>query len=73
MTALPAVRGGTAAAARRRVLFATGTGARMYRAEVRALLRRLARAAGLPASLAAGLSPHSMRHAYATPEPGRRR
>src|SRR5690348_10840536 len=43
----PAVPGGTAAA-RRRVLFATGTGARMYRAEVRALLRRLGQAAGLP-------------------------
>ena len=66
VTALPAVPGGTAAAARRRVLFATGTGARMYRAEVRALLRRLGRAAELPAALAAGLSPHSMRHAFAT-------
>ena len=61
MTALPAVPG-PATAARRRVLFATGTGARMYRAEVRALLRRLGRAAGLPTSLAASLSPHSMRH-----------
>jgi hypothetical protein len=30
------------------VLFATGTGARMYRAEARALLRRLSRAAGFP-------------------------
>src|SRR5436190_6758775 len=66
VTALPAVPGGAAAAPRRRVLFATGTGARMYRAEVRALLRRLGRAAGLPAGLAAGLSPHSMRHAFAT-------
>ncbi len=58
--------GRPAAAPRRRVLFATGTGARMYRAEVRALLRRLGRAAGLPAGLAASLSPHSMRHAFAT-------
>jgi len=66
VTALPAVPGTAAAAARRRVLFATGTGARMYRAEVRALLRRLGRAAGLPAELAASLSPHSMRHAFAT-------
>jgi integrase/recombinase XerD len=65
VTALPAVPG-AAATGRRRVLFATGTGARMYRAEVRALLRRLGRAAGLPAGLAAGLSPHSMRHAFAT-------
>jgi integrase/recombinase XerD len=65
VTALPAVPG-SAAAGRRRVLFATGTGARMYRAEVRALLRRLGRIAGLPAELAASLSPHSMRHAFAT-------
>ena len=65
VTALPAVPGSTAAA-RRRVLFATGAGARMYRAEVRALLRRLGRAAGLPAALAGSLSPHSMRHAFAT-------
>jgi len=64
LTKLPAVPGGVAAP--RRVLFATGTGARMYRAEVRALLRRLGRAAGLPASLAASLSPHTMRHAFAT-------
>jgi site-specific recombinase XerD len=64
MTALPAVPG--AAAAPRRVLFATGTGARMYRAQVRTLLRRLGQTAGLPASLAASLSPHSMRHAFAT-------
>jgi site-specific recombinase XerD len=66
VTALPAVPGGTPAAGRRRVLFATGTGARMYRAEVRALLRRLGRAADLPAALAASLSPHSLRHAFAT-------
>jgi site-specific recombinase XerD len=65
VTMLPAVPGG-AAATPRRVLFATGTGARMHRAEVRALLRRLGRAAGLPASLAGSLSPHSMRHAFAT-------
>jgi integrase len=38
----------------------------MYRAEVRTLLRRLGRAAGLPDQLAASLSPHSMRHAFAT-------
>jgi integrase/recombinase XerD len=65
VTALPAVPGSTGAA-RRRVLFATGTGARMYRAEVRTLLRRLGRAAGLSPGLAAGLSPHSLRHAFAT-------
>jgi site-specific recombinase XerD len=66
VTTLPAIPGSTAAAARRRILFATGTGARMYRAEVRTLLRRLDRAAGLPDQLAASLSPHSMRHAFAT-------
>jgi integrase/recombinase XerD len=38
----------------------------MYRAEVRTLLRRLGRAAGLPAALAGRLSPHAMRHAFAT-------
>src|SRR5690348_7266144 len=48
VTALPAVPGGTAAAGRRRVLFATGTGARMYRAEVRVPPRRPGPPAGLP-------------------------
>lgn len=65
VTALPALPG-SAGAPRRRVLFATGAGARMYRAEVRALLRRLGRAAGLPEELTGSLSPHAMRHAFAT-------
>jgi len=65
VTALPAVPDSSSATPRR-VLFATGSGARMYRAEVRALLRRLGQAAGLPADLAGSLSPHSMRHAFAT-------
>ena len=64
VTMLPAIPG-SPAAPRRRVLFATGTGARMYRADG-TLLCRLGRAAGLPGSLAATLSPHSMRHAFAT-------
>lgn len=38
----------------------------MYRAEVRALLRRLSKAAGLPEDLITSVSPHSTRHAYAT-------
>jgi integrase/recombinase XerD len=50
----------------RRVLFATGNGNRMYRAEVRRLLQRLGRAAGLPDDVFGHMSPHSMRHAYAT-------
>ena len=55
-------------AARTAALVATllFTGARVYRAEVRALLRDLVRAAGLPDSLASGLSPHSMPYAFAT-------
>jgi integrase/recombinase XerD len=65
VAALPAVPP-CAAAPRRRVLFATGTGARMYRTEVRTLLHRLGLAAGFPADLAGSLSPHSMRHAFAT-------
>jgi site-specific recombinase XerD len=48
VTALPAVPGGPAAAAPRRVLFATGTGRRMYRGQVRALLRRLGRTPPCP-------------------------
>lgn len=41
-------------------------GTRMYPAEIRALLRRLA---GLPGELAGSLSPHSMRHAFGHAEP----
>jgi len=65
VTALPAVPG-SPGAPRRRVLFATTTGARMYRAEVRILLRRLGCTAGLPADLVRSLSPHAIRHTYAT-------
>ncbi|MGC9666217.1 tyrosine-type recombinase/integrase [Planosporangium sp. 12N6] len=45
-------------------LFVTATGARVDRAAVFRLVRRLARAAGIPAW--ADLSPHSLRHAFAT-------
>jgi site-specific recombinase XerD len=45
-------------------LFTTATGARWDRHAVLRLVRRLARAAGIPAW--ADLSPHSLRHAFAT-------
>jgi site-specific recombinase XerD len=45
-------------------LFVTSTGARMDRHAVFRLVRRLAERAGIPA--AAELSPHSLRHAFAT-------
>jgi site-specific recombinase XerD len=45
-------------------LFATTSGAALDRAEVFRLVRRLARSAGLPA--AGRLSPHSLRHSFAT-------
>lgn len=45
-------------------LFVTSTGARLDRHSVFRLVRRLAAAAGIPA--AALLSPHSLRHAFAT-------
>ena len=45
-------------------LFATATGGRLDRHAILRLIRRLADAAGIPA--AADLSPHSLRHAFAT-------
>jgi integrase/recombinase XerD len=45
-------------------LFTTGRGNRLTQAGVFALVRRLARAAGLPA--AEQISPHSLRHSAAT-------
>ena len=45
-------------------LFVTATGARLDRHSVFRLVRRLAGVAGIPA--AARLSPHSLRHAFAT-------
>jgi integrase len=53
-----------ASSAPRRRPLATRTGKRIYRAEVPKVIHRLAAAAGLPEELV--LSPHSMRHTYAS-------
>lgn len=55
-----------AGAGRTRPLIATSTGRPMGRKEIRELLQRLARRAGLPAELVTKLSPHSTRATYAT-------
>jgi integrase len=62
-TSLPAVRGH--ASAPRRV-FVTSTGKPMRPADVWGLMRRLGRAAGLPAELVSRMGAHSMRHSFAT-------
>ncbi|MGI5186492.1 tyrosine-type recombinase/integrase [Dactylosporangium sp. CA-152071] len=56
------VRAGQAGARARRPLVVTGSGGRMDRGAVWRLLRRLARAAGIKTKM----SPHVLRHAYAT-------
>ena len=50
----------------RRPLFTTRTGGRLLTADVWRLVRRIGRAAELPAELVAHLGPHAMRHTYAT-------
>jgi len=50
----------------RRPLFVTESGGRLLRADVWALVRRLGKAAGLPADLVAHLGPHSARHTFIT-------
>jgi len=50
---------------RRRVLFATGTGRRLFAADVWRIVRRLAAQAGLPEELVAHLGPEAMRHSFA--------
>ncbi|GAA3455893.1 site-specific tyrosine recombinase XerD [Dactylosporangium matsuzakiense] len=60
---LPALAAGAAPA---RPLIATRTGGRLDRKEVRRLLRRLARAAGLPDAVADQLTPHTTRATYVT-------
>ena len=47
------------------VLFATGTGRRLFPADVRRTVRRLAARAGLPADLASQLGPRMLQHTFA--------
>lgn len=48
------------------VLFATGTGRRLFAADVWRVMRRLAARAGLPDDLTGRLGPEAMRHSFAT-------
>ena len=48
------------------VLFATRTGRRLFPADVRRDVRRLATRAGLPAGVASHLGPRAIRHSSAT-------
>jgi site-specific recombinase XerD len=50
----------------RRVLFTTGTGGRLFAADVWRLVRRLAARAELPADLTGHLGPQAIRHSFAT-------
>jgi integrase/recombinase XerD len=50
----------------RRPLFATGTGGRLFAADVWRTVHRLAAQAGLPPDLAAHLGPDALRHTFAT-------
>jgi len=47
------------------VLFATGTGRRLFPADVRRTVRRIATRAGLPADLASRLGPRTLQHTFA--------
>jgi integrase/recombinase XerD len=49
-----------------KVLFATGTGGRLFAADVWRVMRRLAGQAGLPDDLTSRLGPEAMRHSFAT-------
>jgi integrase/recombinase XerD len=48
------------------VLFATGTGRRLFAADVWRVMRRLAARAGLPDDLTGRVGPEAMRHSFAT-------
>jgi site-specific recombinase XerD len=65
MASLPAVPGEEGYRPRR-PLFATETGGRLFAPDVWALVRRIGKAAGLPADLVAHMGAHSMRHSFAT-------
>jgi integrase/recombinase XerD len=58
--------GGPSGAHPRLVLFATGTGGRLFAADVWRIVRRIAAQADLPTSLARHLGPQAMRHSFAT-------
>jgi integrase/recombinase XerD len=64
-TGVPAPRGQQSSQPRR-VLFATGTGGRLFAADVWRVVRRLAAQAGLPDDLVGHLGPEAMRHSFAT-------
>jgi integrase/recombinase XerD len=66
MDSLPALPGQPGVPRPQRALFATGNGRRMFPADVWQLVRRLGKAAGLPAELVSHLGPHAVRHAFAT-------
>jgi len=66
MASLPALPGQPGAPRPRRPLFATEHGERLFPADVWSLIRRLGKAASLPADLVSHLGPHAVRHAFAT-------
>jgi integrase/recombinase XerD len=66
LAAMLALPGQPGARKPHRVLFATGTGARLLPADIWRLVRRVGKAAGLPRELVANLGPHAMRHSFAT-------
>jgi site-specific recombinase XerD len=62
----PGHRGRPAPGDRDKVLFATGTGGRLFAADVWRVMRRLAAQAGLPDDVTGRLGPEAMRHSFAT-------
>ena len=66
MSTAPALPGRPGRSRPRTPLFATDSGNRMFPADVWVLIRRIGKAAGLPADLVSHLGPHALRHAFAT-------